>query len=97
LSSRSSESSALEVEDEDWVRGVVEGAPSAVMGNVLLEAKEGRRANDVASDPAVGSEIEGVERGVVGGETIFCAKEVIGMTLRKKARLDNRCTWCRHL
>lgn len=65
--------------------------PSAVVGSVLLEVEEGRRAKDIASDPAVGSaewsEVEGVERSVVGGD---CAKDAIGMAPRKRARLDNR-------
>ena len=63
------------------MRGVVGGAPLTVVGSMLLEVTEGRRANDVASVPAVGSaewsEIEGVERSVVGGETVFCAKDDI--------------------
>lgn len=77
------------------------GASSTVVGSMLLEVEEGRRAKDVASDPAVNSaeccEIEGVGTSVLGGELGFCAKDAMGMTPRKRARLDNRRVWCRHL
>lgn len=73
------------------------------MDSVLSEVEEVRRAKDVASVPAVDSaewsEGEGVERSVeaVGGEMEFCAKDAIGVRPRKRARLDNRRVWCRHL
>ena len=69
----------------------------------MLEVVEARRAKDVASVPTVDNvecgEGEVVERNVeaVGEETEFCAKDDIGMRPRKRARLDNRRAWYRHL
>ena len=68
----------------------------------MLEVEEARRAKDVASVPTVDgewSEGEVVERNVevVRGVMEFCAKDDIGMRLRKRARLDNRRAWYRHL
>jgi len=90
---------ALEVEEEDLALP----SDERVVGSVLLEVEEARRAKDVASVPAVDnaelSKGEGLEISVevVGGEMEFCAKDGIGMRPRKRARLDNKRVWCRHL